>query len=197
MRTPLRFSCAFRLEIVLVLVAFGLLGPTTAPAQTPPPTQTPPAQTPRPTATPTPTPAPKPPEPFPPGAQVAYIDLQVVVRDSKLGKQGHDAMQALNDKLGSLPGDTHFYFGHEYTENNLRFAASLEPENPDIERRRTHVADQRSAGAPTTPTTLADERRTNPFLRCYVEAVVRAAGLEPGAAPVDVLGRVRKLKDDF
>ena len=69
---------------------------------TPPPAQIPPPQTtPKPAATPTPTPKP-PPEPFPAGATVAYIDLQQVVTDSKLGKQGHDAMQALNDKLSGV-----------------------------------------------------------------------------------------------
>ena len=34
--TPLHFFCDFRVDIVLVFIAFGLLGPTTAPAQTPP-----------------------------------------------------------------------------------------------------------------------------------------------------------------
>jgi hydroxyacylglutathione hydrolase len=105
--------------------------------------------------------------------------------------------ESLNQKLGSLPDDTHFYFGHEYTENNLRFAASVEPDNADIAKRRAHVAEQRSGNVPTTPTTLAEERRTNPFLRCHIDAVARGVGLEPGSNPVEVLARVRKLKDDF
>jgi hydroxyacylglutathione hydrolase len=105
--------------------------------------------------------------------------------------------ESLNEKLGSLPDDTHLYFGHEYTENNLRFAASIEPDNADVAKRRAHVSEQRSAQVPTTPTTLAEERRTNPFLRCHLEAVARGAGLAPGSDPVEVLARVRKLKDDF
>ena len=71
---------------------------TPPPVQVPPPTGT--QQKP---AAPTPA-APKPaatPVPFPAEAKVAYIDLQVVVRDSKLGKAGQDSMKVLNDKLAA------------------------------------------------------------------------------------------------
>ena len=92
-------------RMTIALAVSSLLVAGSALAQTtPPPTQTPPAKPPvtAPQATPTPTPKPVvPPEPFPPGAMVAYIDLQRVVAESKLGKQGHDAMQTLNDKLSS------------------------------------------------------------------------------------------------
>jgi len=89
-----------------VLVAGSAMAQTT-----PPPTTPPPATTQKPTPTPTPapttqkpaaTPAPKAePVPFPADAKVAFLDLQAVVQQSKLGKQGRDAMQALNDKLGA------------------------------------------------------------------------------------------------
>jgi outer membrane protein len=89
-----------------VLVAGSAMAQTT-----PPPTTPPPATTQKPTPTPTPapagqkpatTPAPKAePVPFPAEAKVAFLDLQAVVQQSKLGKQGRDAMQALNDKLGA------------------------------------------------------------------------------------------------
>ena len=71
---------------------------TPPPVQVPPPTGT--QQKP---AAPAPA-APKPaatPVPFPAEAKVAYIDLQVVVRDSKLGKAGQDSMKVLNDKLAA------------------------------------------------------------------------------------------------
>jgi outer membrane protein len=93
--------------MTIALAVSSLLVAGSALAQTaPPPTQTPPpaGQAAKPSATPQATPTPKPvvpPEPFPPGAMVAFIDLQRVVAESKLGKQGHDAMQALNDKLSS------------------------------------------------------------------------------------------------
>jgi len=87
--------------IALAVSAFLVAG--RAMAQTaPPPTQTPPpaGQTtpPAPQKPATPPPAPK---PFPADAKVAFIDLQKVVADSKLGKQGQDAMKSLNEKLTS------------------------------------------------------------------------------------------------
>jgi outer membrane protein len=89
-----------------VLVAGSAMAQTTPPPTTPPPatTQKPtPTPTPAPTTQkPAPTPAPKAePVPFPADAKVAFLDLQAVVQQSKLGKQGRDAMQALNDKLGA------------------------------------------------------------------------------------------------
>ena len=89
-----------------VLVAGSAMAQTTPPPTTPPPATT---QKPTPTPTPAPTtqkPAPMPtpkaePVPFPADAKVAFLDLQAVVQQSKLGKQGRDAMQALNDKLGT------------------------------------------------------------------------------------------------
>ena len=91
-----------------VLVAGSAMAQTTPPPTTPPPAtvQKPtPTPTPTPQATtqkPAPTPAPKPePIPFPADAKVAFLDLQAVVQQSKLGKQGRDEMQKLNDKLGA------------------------------------------------------------------------------------------------
>jgi outer membrane protein len=80
-----------------MLVAASATAQTAPPPTTPPPaTQTPPAGQKPPTPTPTPTPV-----PFPPESKVAFIDLQAIVQQSKLGKQGRDAMQQLNDKLSA------------------------------------------------------------------------------------------------
>lgn len=83
----------------IVFAVMGVLVAGSAMAQTTPPPTTPPAATQKP-ATPTPTPTPTP-VPFPPEAKIAFIDLQSVVAQSKLGKQGRDAMQQLNDKLSA------------------------------------------------------------------------------------------------
>jgi outer membrane protein len=90
---------------VIALLVGGSAYAQTPPTQIPPPTQTPPPATQKPAATlPMPTPSPTP-VPFPEGAKVAFIDLQRVVADSALGKQGQEAMKALNDKLsGALAG---------------------------------------------------------------------------------------------
>src|SRR3954452_12869379 len=41
-------------------------------------------------------------------------------------------MHASLMRLAALPPETRVYFGHEYTASNLRFAAAVEPDNPQI-----------------------------------------------------------------
>jgi hydroxyacylglutathione hydrolase len=78
--------------------------------------------------------------------------------------------------LCALPPATKMWFGHEYTAANLRFAAAMEPDNADVKAR--------AAALPicTTPTTVALERATNPFVR---------------AASAEVLAELRHAKDEF
>jgi hydroxyacylglutathione hydrolase len=76
-------------------------------------------------------------------------------------QQMHDSLQ----RLASLAGDTALYCGHEYTLANARFAAHAEPENAAISARLKEVEQLRAEGRITLPTTVAQERATNPFLR--------------------------------
>jgi hydroxyacylglutathione hydrolase len=81
--------------------------------------------------------------------------------------EGTPAMMydSLTRKLGALPDETRVYFGHEYTLQNLRFAAHVEPNNPDVRKKAEEVDALRSRGEFTAPSTLAEERLTNPFMR--------------------------------
>jgi hydroxyacylglutathione hydrolase len=101
-------------------------------------------------------------------------------------------MHASLMRLAALPPDTRVYFGHEYTASNLRFAAAVEPDNARIAERA------RSLATPSTPSTMADEHATNPFLRA-AEPAVAAAARTRGAAgdPVSVFAAVRAWKDGF
>jgi hydroxyacylglutathione hydrolase len=67
--------------------------------------------------------------------------------------------------LASLPAETRVYFGHEYTEANLRFAMHAAPHDHAIASRARDVSAMRTRGEPTTPSTIAIERETNPFVR--------------------------------
>jgi hydroxyacylglutathione hydrolase len=78
--------------------------------------------------------------------------------------------------LAALPEPTRLWFGHEYTASNLRFAATVEPDNQAVTDRRA------SLPARTTPTTVALERATNPFVR---------------ARTVEELAARRTAKDNF
>ncbi|HEY7007103.1 MAG TPA: hydroxyacylglutathione hydrolase [Sphingomicrobium sp.] len=68
-------------------------------------------------------------------------------------------------RIAALPGEVRIYCGHEYTLANGRFAEYIEPENAAISRRMEHVIALRDAGEITLPTTVAEERETNPFVR--------------------------------
>lgn len=101
---------------------------------------------------------------------------------------------SLCEKLAALPGDTQVYCGHEYTASNLRFAQHVEPDNAAVKEKLAKVTAMRERGEATVPSTIADERATNPFLRVG-EASVKSAF--PGETAADVLGAVRKAKDTF
>jgi hydroxyacylglutathione hydrolase len=99
-------------------------------------------------------------------------------------------------KLAALPPETLICSGHEYTASNLRFARTLEPDNPALISRQEHAAVLRGQGRPTVPVSLQVERDTNPFLRARLPALKTAVGL-PDAEDVTVFAEIRARKDRF
>lgn len=109
-------------------------------------------------------------------------------------------MQASLKKLMQLPDHTKVYCGHEYTESNLRFALSVEGKNPKLVARFERVQGMRTRGLATVPSTIEEEKQTNPFLRWdsqEIQASVAAATPDIGRDPVSIFGAVRKMKDAF
>lgn len=106
-------------------------------------------------------------------------------------------MHASLERLRALPADTRVYCGHEYTENNLRFAADVEPGNSDVTRARDRAAKLRAAGQPTVGTTLDEEGRTNPFLRVRSREIRRRLGVADDADEVTAFAAIRAAKDVF
>lgn len=102
--------------------------------------------------------------------------------------------QSLCVTLGSLPKPTRVYCGHEYTVKNLQFALTVEPENTKIAEKLSWAQNQRKAGLPTIPSTIAEELETNPFMRVDVPEVQRKVGC---SSPVEALREIRKLKDNW
>jgi len=68
-------------------------------------------------------------------------------------------------RLAALPGDTQVYCAHEYTLSNGRYALRAEPDNAAVAQRLAQVEAMRERGEATVPTTIAQERATNPFMR--------------------------------
>ncbi|WP_420233199.1 hydroxyacylglutathione hydrolase [Pseudomonas sp. ABY48] len=103
-------------------------------------------------------------------------------------------------RLAALPEDTLVYCTHEYTLSNLKFAAAVEPGNPDIVARLEKVSRQRSEGIMTLPSTLALEKLTNPFLRTTETSVKQKADERNGQrnqTPSEVFAALRAWKDKF
>lgn len=105
--------------------------------------------------------------------------------------------RSLNHVLAQLPPETRVACGHEYTASNLKFARHVEPENAHIAQRAAEVEAMRAKGEPTVPGTIAEELRSNPFLRVEVPAVRAHVGLGENADPVEVLARLREEKNSF
>ncbi|MDP5239884.1 hydroxyacylglutathione hydrolase [Uliginosibacterium sp. 31-16] len=103
-------------------------------------------------------------------------------------------------RLAALPAETRVYCAHEYTLSNLAFAAAVEPDNLQIKARRASCETLREEGRSTLPSSLAEERASNPFLRCTEPAVIAAAEKHAGHAlrgPLEVFTALRQWKDSF
>jgi len=98
---------------------------------------------------------------------------------------------ALNRVLGSLPDDTTVYDGHNYSQGNVAFALSVDPNNEAIKALK---ADIEATGETVGKYTIGDERKHNVFMRLTSEAVVRATGAKD---PVEALGKLREMKNNF
>ena len=96
--------------------------------------------------------------------------------------------------FAALPDATRVYSGHDYAASNLAFAARFAPDPQALAERQAELPRLAAARAPTTGTTLASEKRLNPYLRCHLPQVAAAAGL-PGASPRAVLAEIRRQKD--
>ena len=102
-------------------------------------------------------------------------------------------------RLAALPDDTLVYCAHEYTEANLRFALAVEPDNAAVRERAERVAALRVKGLSSVPSTLREEKATNPFLRCGEPAVI-AAGLAHAAVDAEkvaIFAAIRGWRNSF
>ena len=99
--------------------------------------------------------------------------------------------------IAALPHPTRIYFGHEYTAHNLAFAATLEPDNEDLQRR---LEAARQSSQPTTPSTLAEELATNPFLRSDSPQILHSLGQkfpDDDWTALQAFTRIRQLRNSW
>lgn len=103
-------------------------------------------------------------------------------------------------RLAELPDDTEIYCAHEYTLTNLAFAQAVEPNNSAILAKLARIKKIWSENKPTLPTTIGDEKQTNPFLRTDKTQVIEAALAHEGKKLLDetsVFHALRSWKNSF
>jgi hydroxyacylglutathione hydrolase len=108
-----------------------------------------------------------------------------------------DGLERAMDRLAAFPPETRVYFGHEYTVHNLKFARRIEPENPDVKEYIEKCQTQKMLGRYTTPTTIGQELKVNPFLRIDTEAIIRFVDPEGTRTRTERMGLLREAKDRF
>ena len=111
-------------------------------------------------------------------------------------RQMHDSLT----RLMRLPDDTQVYCGHEYTLANVHFARAADPDNAALRALESRAKELRDRDLPTLPSTIGQEKATNPFVRVREPAVVAAANRFAGKTlndPASVLGAIREWKNSF
>ena len=99
-------------------------------------------------------------------------------------------------KLRDLPDDTEIYCGHEYTAANIRFARTIEPDNPVLAAREAQVGRLIAEGEPTIPVTIGDEKLANPFLRADLPEVAGNLSMD-GEPAAQIFAEIRARKNKF
>ena len=96
-----------------------------------------------------------------------------------------------------LPDATSVYSGHDYVLSNGRFALAADPDNADLKERVAQAERLAETGGFLIPSTIGEEKATNPFLRAGEPVLARSAGLEPGSDPAAVFTALRLWKNRF
>jgi len=97
------------------------------------------------------------------GANLFSGDVLFALSCGRLFEGTPAQMFASLQRLAALPDATTIWCAHEYTETNARFALTLD-DSPALAAHAEAIFAARARGEPTVPTSLAIERRFNPFL---------------------------------
>lgn len=104
-------------------------------------------------------------------------------------RQLHDSLTTLK----TLPESTRVYCGHEYTRQNLRFAAEVEPHNKDAHEYYQEL--MQNPKSVSLPSSIGLEKRVNPFLRLD-EPSVRSYAQKRGCPSLETVAVFKQLRED-
>jgi hydroxyacylglutathione hydrolase len=123
------------------------------------------------------------------GGQAFVADTIFPLGCGRLFEGTPEQMWGALKRIAELPDETILYSAHEYTLSNLNFAESLGVDTALSERAVT-IRARREQGQPTVPSTVAEEKATNPFL-------VYPLREKDFAAQAAKFGELRRAKDRF
>ncbi|MEM7526741.1 MAG: hydroxyacylglutathione hydrolase [Pseudomonadota bacterium] len=129
-------------------------------------------------------------------AAVFTADSLMALGCGRVFEGTHEMMWESLSKLAALPDETRVYSGHNYGRANGRFARSVEPENKALAERIARIEAADAAGTPIVPSTMAEEKATNPFLRATDPDLAKSLGL-PNPTPLATFTELRHRKDNF
>jgi len=129
--------------------------------------------------------------------KLAFVgDTLFALGCGRLFEGGPEQMWPSLQKLMQLHPSTLIHCAHEYTADNLRFALTIDPKNPDLLHRGQQIHQARADGKATIPFLLETDLATNPFLRAADEGIRRQLHLET-ATDCEVFAEIRGRKDMF
>ncbi|MDX1451085.1 MAG: hydroxyacylglutathione hydrolase [Oleiphilaceae bacterium] len=102
-------------------------------------------------------------------------------------------------RLMALPDETLVFCAHEYTLANLKFARHILPDDQALASYQAQCERMRSEDTPTIPSTIAQEKKSNIFLRCDEQALAHLADTEAPDTQqaLRVFTALRRAKDTF
>jgi len=98
--------------------------------------------------------------------------------------------------LAQLHPETKVYCTHEYTQKNIQFALSIEPQNAALVAYSKTVQKLRAQGLPSLPTSIQQELAVNPFLRCEQAEIKLNLGM-PQATDLEIFIELRQRRNNF
>jgi len=99
-------------------------------------------------------------------------------------------------RLAALPDEAKVYSGHDYVLSNGRFALAADPDNAALKARMAEAERAKAENRFLIPSTIGEEKATNPFLRAGDPAVARSVNKE-GAPAGEVFAALREWKNRF
>lgn len=151
--------------------------------------------------------------PFTPGHTMKHISLLVEEEGKPIGifcgdtlfnagvgnchNGGHPEVlyETFSNFFSSLPDSVMVYPGHDYVKNNIAFAQTREPDNPDHEKILNKVKNANDMGE-ICFLDMGEERQINPFLR-LAQKTIQENLPTPSQDPKEVFLQLRQLRNEW